>query len=103
MKRDEILETAAKIVTGVRNKQYGEPEDNFAVIAEYWSTYLSQHNGGRVILLTPMDVAIMMALFKIGRITTAGEFTADSYVDCAGYVACAGEIATDMATDMEID
>ena len=73
MKRAEILETATKIVMGGRNKQYGEPEDNFAVIAEYWSTYLSQHNGGRVILLTPMDVAIMMALFKIGRITTAGE------------------------------
>ena len=94
MKRDEILETAAKIVTGGRNKQYGEPEDNFAVIAEYWSTYLSQHSGGRVILLTPMDVAIMMALFKIGRITTAGEFEADSYVDCAGYAAIAGEMAT---------
>ena len=96
MKRDEILETAAKIVTGGKNKQYGEPEDNFAVIAEYWSTYLSQHNGGRMILLTPMDVAIMMALFKIGRITTAGEFAEDSYVDCAGYAAIAGEIATDM-------
>ena len=96
MKRNEILEAAAKIVTGGRNKQYGEPEDNFAVIAEYWSTYLSQHNGGRVILLTPMDVAIMMALFKIGRITTAVEFTADSYVDCSGYAAIAGEIATDI-------
>lgn len=96
MKKAEILETAAKIVTGGKNKQYGEPEDNFAVIAEYWSTYLSQHNGGRVILLTPMDVAIMMALFKIGRITTAGEFTADSYVDCDGYAAIAGEMATDM-------
>lgn len=94
MKRDEILETAAKIVTGGRNKQYGEPEDNFAVIAEYWSTYLSQHSGGRVILLTPLDVAIMMALLKIGRITTAGEFAADSFVDCAGYAAIAGEIAT---------
>lgn len=38
MKRYEILETAAKIVKGGKNKQYGEPEDNFAVIAEYWST-----------------------------------------------------------------
>ena len=94
MKRGEILETAAKIVTGGKNKQYGEPEDNFEVIAEYWSTYLSQHNGGRAILLTPMDVAVMMALFKIGRITTAGEFTEDSYVDCAGYAAIAGEMAT---------
>ena len=96
MKRDEILKTAEEIVTKGRNVQYGEPENNFAVIAEYWSTYLSQHNGGRVILLTPMDVAIMMALFKIGRITTEGEFTADSYVDCAGYAAIAGEMATDM-------
>ena len=96
MKRDEILKTAEEIVTKDRNVQYGEPEDNFAVIAEYWSTYLSQHNGGRVILLTPMDVAIMMALFKIGRITTAGEFTEDSYVDCAGYAAIAGEMATDV-------
>ncbi len=94
MRRDEILDTAAKIVTGGRNKQYGEPEDNFSVIAEYWSTYLSQHNGGRAMLITPMDVATMMALFKIGRITTAGEFTEDSYVDCAGYAAIAGEIAT---------
>ena len=94
MKRGEILETAAKIVTGGKNKQYGEPEDNFEVIAEYWSTYLSQHNGGRAILLTPMDVAVMMALFKIGRITTAGEFKADSYVDCAGYASIAGEMAT---------
>lgn len=96
MKREEILETAAKIVTGGRNKQYGEPEDNFAVIAEYWSTYLSQHNGGRVIYITPEDVAVMMALFKIGRITTAGEFTPDSFVDCCGYAAIAGEIATNV-------
>ena len=96
MTRAEILDTAKQIVTTDRNARYGEPENNFAVIAEYWSTYLSQHNGGRVILLTPMDVATMMALFKIGRITTAGEFTADSYVDCAGYAAIAGEIATDI-------
>lgn len=99
MKREEILETAAKIVTGGKNKQYGEPEDNFAVIAEYWSTYLSQHNGGRAVLLTPMDVALMMVLFKLGRLTTARAVTLDSFVDAAGYVACAGEIATDMEID----
>ena len=94
MTRSEILDTAKNIVTTDRNARYGEPENNFAVIAEYWSTYLSQHNGGRAMLITPMDVATMMALFKIGRITTAGEFTADSYVDCAGYAAIAGEMAT---------
>ena len=96
MKRDEILKTAEEIVTKDRNVQYGEPENNFGVIAEYWSTYLSQHNGGRAVLLTPMDVALMMVLFKLGRLTTARAVTVDSFVDAAGYVACAGEIATDM-------
>ena len=94
MKRNEILESAAAIITEDRNKQYGEPEDNFGVIAEYWSTYLSRHNGGRMVFITPADVAVMMALFKIGRITTAGGFTPDSFVDCCGYAAIAGEIAT---------
>ncbi len=99
MKRDEILKTAEEIVTKDRNAQYGEPENNFGVIAEYWSTYLSQHNGGRAVLLTPMDVALMMVLFKLGRLTTARAVTLDSFVDAAGYVACAGEIATDMEID----
>ena len=35
MKRNEILENAAEIITTDRNKQYGEPEDNFCVIADY--------------------------------------------------------------------
>lgn len=96
MKRDEILKTAEEIVTKDRNVQYGEPENNFGVIAEYWSTYLSQYNGGRAVLLTPMDVALMMVLFKLGRLTTARAVTLDSFVDAAGYVACAGEIATDI-------
>lgn len=99
MKRDEILKTAEEIVTKDRNVQYGEPENNFGVIAEYWSTYLSQHNGGRAVMLTPMDVALMMVLFKLGRLTTARAVTLDSFVDAAGYVACAGEIATDMEID----
>ena len=99
MKRDEILKTAEEIVTKDRNVQYGEPENNFGVIAEYWSTYLSQHNGGRAVLLTPMDVALMMVLFKLGKLTTARAVTLDSFVDAAGYVACAGEIATDMEID----
>lgn len=93
MKRNEILESAAALVTGERNRQYGAPEDNFCVIADYWSTYLSRHNGGHMVFITPTDVAVMMTLFKIGRITTAGEFTADSFVDLCGYAACAGELA----------
>lgn len=39
------------------------------------------------------DVAIMMALFKIGRIATARDMNEDSYIDAAGYIACAAECA----------
>lgn len=35
---------------------------------------------------------MMMALLKIARIRN-GRYSADSYVDLAGYAACAGEIA----------
>lgn len=49
-----------------------------------------------MVFITPMDVAIMMTLFKLGRITTAGESTPDSFVDCCGYAAIAGEMATNV-------
>ena len=39
------------------------------------------------------DVAMMLALLKVARIKTGVK--GDSYVDLAGYAACAGEIATE--------
>ena len=90
MKRDEILDTAAKITKGERETQYGGPEDNFRKIAELWSAYLSK---GEDVFLTAEDVAVMMILFKVGRLTTGGG-SADTWVDIAGYAACGGEIAT---------
>ena len=38
------------------------------------------------------DVAVMMSLLKVARIATGS--SPDSFVDLAGYAACAGEIAT---------
>lgn len=46
--------------------------------------------------LSPEDVGLMMALFKIARIQT-GSFKEDSFVDACGYLACAGEIAASNA------
>lgn len=43
--------------------------------------------------LTAEDVANMMALLKIGRIAI-GRHKDDSYIDAIGYLACAGEIAS---------
>lgn len=86
MTRAEILDTAKSCVCGQREQDYGKPEDNFARIADLW-TALMGHD------YTPVDVALMMACLKIARIKT-GTGTADSFVDLAGYAACAGEIAT---------
>lgn len=92
--RAEILDTAKKIVTGDREKQYGSPEDNFAVIARFWEVYLNQRcvDAMSGFTLNPDDVAMLMALMKVARIMT-GTFKGDSYIDACGYLACAAEIA----------
>lgn len=87
MGRADILEGAKKCVCGQREQDYGSPENNFQTIANLWTAYM----GG--IEFTPVDVAMMMALLKIARIST-GTATEDSFVDLAGYAACGGEIAT---------
>lgn len=83
--RAEILDAAKKIVTGEREKQYGSPEDNFDVIARFWTTYAGHS-------FTPVDVAVMMTLLKVARIKTR-HYKTDSYIDACGYLACAAEIA----------
>lgn len=93
MTRKEILETAAACVCGQREEDYGSPEDNFKTIASLWDIYLqAAHTGSYIPILSPKDVAIIMALLKIARIAS-GKST-DSFVDLAGYAACAGEIGT---------
>jgi hypothetical protein len=84
--RAEILEAAKGCVTGQRQQDYGTPEDSFGLIGKLWSDYLGHE-------INSMDVGTMMALLKIARIK-GGRGTQDSFVDLAGYAACAGEIAT---------
>lgn len=108
MIRRETLQMAENCVCGNRESDYGKPEDNFKVIADLWTVYI---NGIRniktseeYIAFSPEDVAIMMTLMKIGRITT-GVSKPDNYVDACGYLACACEITTDfdrIATEMDI-
>lgn len=85
MKRADFLRRAQKCVCGGRDSDYGAPEDNFGTIAKLWTIY-------RGTTFTAKDVAMMMALLKIARIRN-GRYSADSYVDLAGYAACASEIA----------
>lgn len=90
--RKTILENAIECVCKSRENEYGTPEDNFKIISDLWNVYLNKKcikiNN---IKITPEDVAIMMALLKIARITN-GNFKEDSYIDCCGYIACAGEL-----------
>lgn len=82
--RQSILDAAAKCVTGDREQDYGNPENSFQMIAELWSAY-------KGIEFSPVDVAAMMCLLKIGRIAGGSE-SIDNWVDIAGYAACGGEI-----------
>lgn len=91
LNREEILEQALKNVTHDSDDYYGEPEDNFGIISDLWTTYINGYFGSSI-SVSPEDVAVMMCLFKIGRMA-GGDFNPDSYIDLAGYAACAGEVA----------
>jgi len=85
----EILTRAAEIVTGARQATHGPKERNHQNIADHWNAYLGGRLKGRI---TAKDVALMQAELKIARMKL-GEENPDDYVDGAGYIATAGEIA----------
>ena len=91
--RERVLKEALNCVNGEREKQYGNPEDNFSRIADLWGLYLTMifEGTGVVVELDPKDVAIMMILFKIAR-SLGDQDKLDNYVDMIGYAACAAEI-----------
>lgn len=93
--RAQILDAAKQCVCGGRDRQYGSPEDNFRLIAALWAPYLHarRKDHGGLLRLDPEDIAAMMVLFKIARIAT-GRYSADSWIDTAGYAACGGEIGS---------
>ena len=80
--RSSILNVADARVSA-RSADYGEPEDNFTKISAYWSLYLEKP-------VSALDVAHMMLLLKLARADAVG--STDTYIDMAGYAACAGEI-----------
>lgn len=99
MTRPDILNTALSHVTRDRTATHGNPENNFATIASFWTTYLR----GCGILspdaqLSTYDIAALMSLMKISRIITSPEH-ADHWIDLAGYAACGGELATTSRQD----
>lgn len=85
MKAYDYLNTASILVSEDRHQTHGDKLLNHANIAKLWSAY-------KDIEFTAKDVAMMMALLKVAR-TKLGNHNGDDYVDGAGYLAIAGEIA----------
>ena len=85
--RKRVLREAERCVCGKREQDYGTPEDSFQKIGTFWTAYLNYN-----VKIDAEDVAAMMALLKIARISENPQHM-DSWVDLAGYAACGGEIA----------
>jgi hypothetical protein len=86
--RSYVLRTAEVHVNGERNIDYGDPISDFRTTADLWETYLRRTVECRGSLsLKPHDVAAMMILLKISRISWSPEVE-DHWIDAAGYAAC---------------
>lgn len=85
-----ILDEARQITDGSRSEDYGNPEDNFQKIADYWHVYIQHVNINRGIQIGPKDVAAMMVLMKLAR--EDFRHKRDNLVDAVGYLRCMARI-----------
>lgn len=91
MKAPEIASAASDLVGGDRAEAYGDAYEGWSKTAAVW-------NAIRLAAGKPADIDAHMALsmmegLKIVRRFT-GPYSADHYIDGAGYSALAGEIAS---------
>lgn len=90
--RDEILEEAARLISGDREDDYGSARDNFTRTGQMWAAILGADD------ITAEQVALMLAALKISRLAQNTGHR-DSWVDLAGYAALGGDIAEETAAD----
>ena len=84
----QILMQAALLIDGERDRQHGDRALCLGQVAREWNTLLN-------VEFNPHLVALMMAKVKIARMIT-GAHNPDDYVDAAGYIALAGELAANV-------
>jgi hypothetical protein len=77
-----MADEAKAIVTGDRQRAYGEPAENHGCTAAIWTAYLSRKLGMRV-NITAEDVCLMNAGQKMSR--HANTPKRDNLVDIVGY------------------
>jgi hypothetical protein len=89
--RGKILDEVRQIINGDREDSYGDPEDSFSRIADYWNGFLRPWGTEQnLIKLQSADVAIMMVLLKLARWEVKADH--DSVVDAIGYLALAADL-----------
>ena len=81
--KSPTLKRADDIIHGERQDQYGNPEESFDLIADYWNAYILKKTE---VCLDAADVAIMLALMKIARMSGQA-WKGDNAVDACGYLA----------------
>lgn len=84
-----MLHKAYAIINGDRQKEYGDPWDNFGLLAEFFTSYVRKR-WGVGIEFKRTDVVNFLELLKISRACTEKP-TMDTYVDIAGYAGLGGD------------
>lgn len=90
IKLGDTLKKAKALVTGSRQKMYGDPKPLHQTAGAMWGAYL-RAKGWTGPELAPQDVALMMSVLKISR--EAHRHQPDNLPDAAGFV--------DLAAHME--
>ncbi len=85
----DTLDRARRIITGVRQENYGAPGENLAIIAEMWSSYLTARIR-KPVELDGRDVCNLMSILKISR--DAFVRIEDNPTDVCGYQSIAGDV-----------
>jgi len=81
MKAEEILRTAANLVSGPRAEQHGDVDKVFREAAATM----------RIPGFGPSQAVMFMVALKIARMNN-GTFNIDDYIDACGYIALAGQM-----------
>ena len=83
-----LLDEAKQIITADRQDQYGDAEDSFSTIGQFWTTFLrARHPRLDIPAIKGSDVALMLDLMKTARQAVTNKH--DNLVDKAGYTALA--------------
>ena len=83
-----VLEEAAELINGQRQKDYGSALDSFTRIGKIWSAILDIHVGAE-------EVALCLIGLKVSRATQG--WKRDSIIDIAGYAGCLEMIQAERA------